>query len=101
MSTLNKEQFFNTLSSLIGDKNDEETIKALEDMTDTYNALEAGNIGDGVDWKQKYEDNDKAWRDKYRSRFMRGDSGNGPSRDNGDSGSSYNPESVDFKDLFK
>ena len=101
MSTLNKEQFFNTLSSLIGDKNDEETIKALEDMTDTYNALEAGNAGDGVDWKQKYEDNDKAWRDKYRSRFMRGDGGSGPQRENGDGGSGYNPESVDFKDLFK
>ena len=101
MSTLNKEQFFNTLSSLIGDKNDENTIKALEDMTDTYNALEAGNVGDGIDWKQKYEDNDKAWRDKYRSRFMRGDNGNGPARESDGAVSGYNPENVDYKDLFK
>lgn len=101
MSTLNKEEFFNTLSSLIGERSDEATIKALEDMTDTYNALEAGNAGDGIDWKQKYEENDNAWRAKYRNRFMRGDNGNGPPRDNGDNGVGYNPETVDFKDLFK
>lgn len=101
MSTLNKEQFFNTLSSLVGDKSDEETIKALEDMTDTYNALEKGIKGDGIDWEQKFRDNDKAWREKYRSRFMRGDGGSGPARENGNDDSRYNPETVDFNDLFK
>lgn len=101
MSTLNKEQFFNTLSSLVGDKSDEETIKALEDMTDTYNALEKGVKGDGIDWEQKFHDNDKAWREKYRSRFMRGDGGSGPMRENADGKSGYNPENIDFDDLFK
>lgn len=101
MSQLSKEEFFDTLSTIIGDRSDEQSIKALEDITDTYNALEKGVKGDGIDWEQKFRDNDKAWREKYRSRFMRGDGGSGPQRETGDGGSGYNPETVDFKDLFK
>lgn len=102
MSTLDKEHFFSTLSSLIGDRSDPETIQALEDMTDTYNALEKGAQGDGIDWEKKFRENDQAWREKYRNRFMRGDGGNGPQkRDNGGSSNGYKPEEIDFADLFK
>ena len=101
MSQLNKEEFFNTLSTIIGDRSDAESIKALEDITDTYNALEKGVKGDGVDWEQKFRDNDKAWREKYRSRFMRGDGCSGPSREPQGASSGYKPEEVDFDDLFK
>ena len=101
MANLNRDEFFNTLSHLVGDRSDAEAIKALEDMTDTYNALEQGNQGDGIDWKKKAEEIDKSWREKYRSRFMRGDGGNGPSRENNDpSSQGYNPENVCFNDLF-
>lgn len=101
MANLNRDEFFNTLSHLVGDRSDPDAIKALEDMTDTYNALEQGNKGDGIDWKQKAEEIDKSWREKYRSRFMRGDGGNGPSRENSDPDSQgYNPENVCFNDLF-
>ena len=102
MATLNRDEFFKTLSDLVGDKSDPDSIKALEDMTDTYNALENGVTGDGVDWKQKYEENDKSWRAKYRNRFLNGDGGNGPGKAKTDSDSdSYDPNRVGFNDLFK
>lgn len=49
----------------IGDKNDDESISLLEDITDTLD-------GDGEDWKKKYEENDASWRKRYRERFENG-----------------------------
>lgn len=69
MAVLNKEAFMNTLKSKIGDDTSEDAIKFLEDMADTYADLE-GRIGE--DWKTKYEENDKQWRQKYRDRFFSG-----------------------------
>lgn len=101
MATLNRDQFFETLSTIIGDKSDPEAIKALEDMTDTYNALEKGITGDGIDWKKKYEENDQSWRVKYRNRFLNGDGGNGPGSVKTKSDSDdYDPNRVGFSDLF-
>lgn len=101
MATLNREQYFEKLRTVIGDRSDPDSIQALEDLTDTYNALEQGNVGDGIDWKQKYEDNDKAWAERYRNRFMYGDGGNGPRQSASESSNGYKPEDVDFDDLFK
>lgn len=74
MAILKRDEFLNRINSLIGDDTSDDSIKALEDLTDTYNELEKRAEGDGVDWKQKYEDNDRAWKKKYTSRFY---SGNG------------------------
>lgn len=102
MATLNRDQYFETLSALVGERSDPEAIKALEDMTDTFNSLEKGNKGDGTDWEQKAKDIDKSWREKYRARFMRGDGGNGPAPAKTDSDSeSYDPNRIGFNDLFK
>lgn len=101
MPFLNREDFFASVRGVVGDKDDPDTIKFLEDMTDTYNAFEKGTAGDGIDWKQKYEDNDKAWAKRYRNRFMNGDGGNGPKASEKNSDGGYDPTAVDFSDLFK
>lgn len=69
MAVLDKEAYMNTLRSRIGEDTSEEAIKFLEDMADTYADLE-GRIGE--DWKTKYEENDRQWRQKYRDRFFSG-----------------------------
>lgn len=98
---LSKEEYFATLTTLIGEKRDDESVKALEDMTDTYNALEKGVTGDGIDWKKKCEEVDAAWRQKYSSRFFNGDGGNAPAAGRKESDSdSYDPNRVKFSDLF-
>lgn len=101
MAKLDRKQFFDTLSGLIGDRSDDDAVRALEDMTDTYNYMEEAQKGDGVDWKAKAKEIEDSWRKKYRNRFMRGDGGNGPSEssDNNDS-ASVTPDNIGFNDLF-
>lgn len=68
MAVLTKEDFMSRISNVIGEDNSDESIAFMEDMSDTYNDL-ASKVTDNVDWKQKYEENDKSWREKYRERF--------------------------------
>lgn len=101
MATLNREQYFEKLRTIIGDRSDAESIQALEDLTDTYNSFEKGVKGDGIDWEAKFRENDKAWAERYRNRFMYGDGGNGPAKAQSGANSGYKPDDVDFDDLFK
>ncbi len=66
MSVLSKEKFFELIKSRIGEDTSDESIRFLEDVTDTYNDLETRS---GEDWKRKYMDNDTMWRKKYTERF--------------------------------
>ena len=100
MSRLTKEEYFKNLATLLGEKSDPDSVKMLEDMTDTYNALEAGEAGDGIDWKKKCEEVDKAWQKRYSSRFFNGDSGSGPQRETGSESGRRNPEDISYGDLF-
>lgn len=55
-----------SIKNIIGDRNDDETLAFLEDLNDTVNQ----DKNDGEDWKTKYEENDKSWRNRYRERFF-------------------------------
>lgn len=70
MAVLTKDQFFEALKKQIGSDSSDDSIQFLENMTDTYNALEQTATGDGIDWKNKYEELDKSWTEKYRNRFF-------------------------------
>lgn len=72
MAILSKDDFLKKVNSVLGDRADDEAINFLEDMADTYNDLQTKLEGDGEDWKKKYEENDRAWQQKYRRRFMSG-----------------------------
>lgn len=54
-----------------GDTSDE-TIEFLEDVDDTFKDYE-NKISDKEDWKTKYEENDREWREKYKERFFSSD----------------------------
>lgn len=69
MAILSKDDFFKKIQGIVGDDKTDDSIKFIEDMTDTYNDL-VGKQGDGEDWKAKYEENDKMWRERYTSRFF-------------------------------
>lgn len=45
----------------------DETLKEIEDFTDTVNDMENKS---NTDWKAKYEENDRTWREKYKERFF-------------------------------
>lgn len=102
MAQLNRDQFFARIQQRIGDDASEDAISFLEDMTDTYNGLEQQASGDGINWEQRYHDNDRAWAAKYRSRFFSGDTRNSSPSDAGaDEEDGYNPDEVTVDKLFK
>lgn len=84
------------ISARIGEDNSDEAIGLLEDITDTLTDYET-RTADSTNWKQKYEDNDKEWRDKYKERFMSGDS----SKDEQIIEEEEKPKRYTFEDLFK
>lgn len=71
MSVLTSEEFRNTVEKIVGDNLSDENLKIMEDLTDTYNDLQS-TITEQSDYKTKYEENDKQWREKYASRFLEG-----------------------------
>lgn len=63
MAKLSKDELIEKVRKYVGDRNDDETIEIIEDISDSIDSSDAD------DWKQKYEENDKMWRDKYIARF--------------------------------
>lgn len=66
-----REEILEKLKAFSGDNVEDDTLSFIEDVTDTMNHYE-DSLKDSTDWKQKYEDNDKEWREKYKSRFFEG-----------------------------
>lgn len=64
MAKLSKDELIEKVKKYVGDRTDDETIEIIEDISDSVDSSDAD------EWKQKYEDNDKMWRDKYISRFV-------------------------------
>lgn len=65
MAVKTKDELLASIKSKFGDDTSDETIALLEDISDTLDTTK-----EGADWKKKYEDNDKMWREKYTSRFF-------------------------------
>lgn len=64
MAKLSKDELIDKVRKYVGDRTDDETIEIIEDISDSIDSSDAD------EWKQKYEENDKMWRDKYISRFV-------------------------------
>lgn len=71
MAVVKKEEYMEALKSKIGDSTDDADLRLLEDFADTYDDMfRQLNSGDNTNWKEKYEQNDREWREKYRARFF-------------------------------
>ena len=71
MAVRTKDELLEIIKGKIGDDSSDETISFLEDITDTLSDYEEkATKSDEEDWKTKYEENDKMWREKYRERFF-------------------------------
>lgn len=64
MAKLSKDELIEKIKKYVGDRTDDETIEIIEDISDSIDSSDAD------EWKQKYTENDKMWRDKYISRFL-------------------------------
>lgn len=97
MSVLNRDDFFNRIQSIVGTDTSDDSLSFIEDMNDTYNDLESRANGDGVDWQQRYNELDEAWKEKYKKRFFSGGSTIIPKANNEPD---PQPNNVDYDDLF-
>jgi hypothetical protein len=94
-----KDEILAQLKEVLGDNaSNDNAIKLLEDITDT--------LDDTTDWKQKYEENDAMWNNKYTERFFSGtkvttteveESGSSDSNEEDDN----SPDNLTFESLFK
>lgn len=62
MAKLTKEEAITRLTAYIGERNDDDSISLLEDISDSL-------TDDGEDWKAKYDELDASWRQRYIERF--------------------------------
>ena len=98
----NKDELVNKIKEFIGENDSDDALALLEDVSDTFADFE-NKMSDTTDWKSKYEENDKAWRTKYKERF----SAPIKSEDGSDDGSDFHdtddePEKPKtFDELFK
>lgn len=86
-------EILENVSKIIGDNNSDEALTLLEDIQDTFNDK------DNTDWKQKYEQNDADWRNRYKERFLTGNTELDPKDDDDDGGEPEKP--LTFENLFK
>lgn len=73
MAVKTKDELIQAVVTRIGEDSSDEAIALIEDVTDTLNDFEIKSNGDGEDWKSKYDELDKMWREKYISRFSDGE----------------------------
>lgn len=75
MAIKSKEEILNSIKSLLGENQTDEALNFLEDIEDTFNDFSSKlSNSDAEDWKAKFEENDKTWRQRYRDRFFGGNS---------------------------
>ena len=69
MAVKTREEILESLRDRFGEEPTDEDIAMLEDITDTFKDFEE-KTSDATKWKNKYEENDKAWKKKYSDRFF-------------------------------
>lgn len=69
MAVKTMEEILESLRGRFGEEPTDEDITMLEDITDTFTDFE-DKTKDATNWKNKYEENDKAWKKKYSERFF-------------------------------
>lgn len=97
MAVKTREEILESLRGRFGDNPTDDDIAMLEDITDTFKDFEE-KTSDATNWKNKYEENDKAWKKKYSDRFFSKDDGDDDNSDDSD-----DPEDKPMKtfdDLF-
>lgn len=101
MAIVGKEEMLDTINKIAGDNTSDDLIKLMEDVTDTFDNFANA---DSEDWKSKYEENDKMWREKYKSRFMekvvKDEDVDGDNPDNYDEDADSSDVKETFDDLF-
>lgn len=67
MAIVEKNNLLERIRTLAGDKAEsDEVISLFDDIDDTFQNFENN---ENINWKEKYEENDRNWKKKYLDRF--------------------------------
>lgn len=91
-----KNELLEAVRNMLTDSTTDEALALLEDVSDT---LDNAEDRESENWKEKYEELDKSWREKYRDRFFSG----GKDDDRSDDDKFFDPEPPEkrsFDELF-
>lgn len=94
-----REELLESIRNKFGNDTSDETLAIIEDISDTMTDYENRTNNDGVNWQEKYEENDKMWREKYRDRFFNSNPGDGDTDEEVFDEGENNVKT--FEDLFK
>lgn len=104
MAVKTKEEILSSLKERFKDDTSDDALSFIEDVSDTIDDL-GKRVTDAGDWKAKYEENDKAWREKYRDRFFNpptdGSDSSTPINSNTEDESEEDSKPMNFEDLFE
>ena len=99
MAVLSPEELRSAVRTFIGENNSDEALALIENTEDTITNYE-NMIADKTDWKQKFEENDKAWREKYKARFY-SDAGTKDNKEEPPGNKPDDNKNYTFDNLFK
>lgn len=67
MAVRTHDEIMESIRKRLGEDTSDEALALIEDVSDTLKSSVPSD-----EWKKKYEENDKMWREKYRDRFFNG-----------------------------
>lgn len=65
MAVVERDVLIQRIASVLSDPESDDSLSLIEDVTDTLDA------GSSDDWKTRFEENDAAWRKRYKERFLK------------------------------
>lgn len=69
MAVKSKDEIMKALQGKFADATDDDTLSLITDISDTVDDLNK-KVADSGNWEEKYKENDKQWREKYRDAFF-------------------------------
>lgn len=94
MSVRTKDELLASVRAIVGEDTSDATLELFDDIADT---LDNYSNSENIDYKEKYEQNDREWRQKYRDRFMNGK----PEDDDDDDPDDNSGKKYTYENLFK
>lgn len=80
MARLSKDDYNSVIKALLGDRTDDEALSIIENLTDSYNDVDVSEYEAKISALEsklaeadaRFNENDEAWRKRYRDRFYSG-----------------------------
>lgn len=89
-----KDELLNAIRAVLADDTTDDALTLLEDVTDTFDSM-----ADSEDWRGKYEELDKSWRQRYKDRFFANPAENNETEE-AEPEENVDEEPTRFEDLF-